>query len=170
MKSLSHVRLFATPWTVAHQAPLSTGFSRQEYCSELPFPSPGDLPYPGTEPRSPTLQADSLASKPLRQPASSVPCPLSFSQWFLSTLASAFPVLHVQSLHCTPAARPFSGAELYTAQPSHPSSQQLWVPYRLQVVPTPLAWEPTWRTLALSFLWDPKPHTGPGSTMPPLPC
>ena len=47
MKSLSHVRLFATPWTVAHQAPLSMGFSRQEYCSGLPFPSPGYLPDQG---------------------------------------------------------------------------------------------------------------------------
>ena len=47
LKSLSHVRLFATPRTVAHKAPLSTGFSRQEYWSGLPFPSPGDLPNPG---------------------------------------------------------------------------------------------------------------------------
>ena len=46
---------FATPWTVAHQAPLSMGFSRQEYWSGLPFPSPGDLPDSGIEPRSPTL-------------------------------------------------------------------------------------------------------------------
>ena len=50
----------ATPWTVAHQAPLSMGFSRQEYWSGLPFPSPGDLPNPGIEPKSPALQADSL--------------------------------------------------------------------------------------------------------------
>ena len=47
VKSLSRVRLFATPWTVAHQAPLSMGFSRQEYWSGLPFPSPGNLPNPG---------------------------------------------------------------------------------------------------------------------------
>ena len=53
----SHVQLFATSWTVAHQAPLSFGFSRQEYWSGLPFPSPGDLPYPGTEPGSPTFPA-----------------------------------------------------------------------------------------------------------------
>ena len=46
------------PWTVAHKAPLSMGFSRQEYWSGLPFPSPGDLPDPGIKPRSPTLQAD----------------------------------------------------------------------------------------------------------------
>ena len=49
-RSLSHVRLFATPWTVARQAPLSMGFSRQEYWSGLPCPPPGDLPYPGIEP------------------------------------------------------------------------------------------------------------------------
>ena len=55
VKSLSRVRLFATPWTVAHQTPLSMGFSRQESWSGLPFPSPGDLPNPGIEPRSPTL-------------------------------------------------------------------------------------------------------------------
>ena len=60
---LGPVWLFATPWTVAHQAPLSMGFSRQEYWSGLPFPSPGDLPNPGIEPASlasPALQADSL--------------------------------------------------------------------------------------------------------------
>ena len=49
-----------TPWTVAHQAPLSKGFSMQEYWSGLPFPSPGDLPNRGVEPRSSALQADSL--------------------------------------------------------------------------------------------------------------
>ena len=52
-----------TPWTVAHQAPLSMKFSRQEYWSGLPFPSPGDLPDPGSEPRSPTLHADTLLSE-----------------------------------------------------------------------------------------------------------
>ena len=58
VKLLSHVWLFATPWTVAHQAPPYLGFSRQEYWSGLPFPSPGDLPNPGIEPRSPTLQVE----------------------------------------------------------------------------------------------------------------
>ena len=62
--ALSHVQHFATPWTVAHQAPLSTGFSRQEYWSRLPFSSPGDLPDPGIEPRSPTSRADALTSEP----------------------------------------------------------------------------------------------------------
>ena len=52
-----------TPWTAARQAPLSVGFSRQEYWSGLPFPSPGDLPDPGIKPSSPTLQADSLSSE-----------------------------------------------------------------------------------------------------------
>ena len=65
VKSLSRVRLLATPWTVAHQAPPSTGFSRQQYWSGLPFPSPGDLPDPGIEPRSPALQADALTSEPV---------------------------------------------------------------------------------------------------------
>ena len=52
-----------TPWTVARQVPLSMGFSRQEYWSGLPFPSPGDCPDPGIEPRSPALQADSLPTE-----------------------------------------------------------------------------------------------------------
>ena len=64
MKSLSRVQLCVTPWTVAYQASLSMGFSRQEYQSGLPFPSPGDLPDPGIEPRSPALQADTLPSEP----------------------------------------------------------------------------------------------------------
>ena len=57
LSRFSRVRLFATPWNVAHQAPPFMGFSRQEYWSGLPFPS-GDLPDPGIEPRSPALQAD----------------------------------------------------------------------------------------------------------------
>ena len=64
MKSLSRVQLFGTPWTVARQAPLSMGFSRQESWSGLPFPSPGDRPNPGIEPGSPALQADALSSEP----------------------------------------------------------------------------------------------------------
>ena len=56
------------PWIVAHQAPLSMEFFRQEYCSGLAFPSPGDLPHPGTESRSPALQADSLPTEPPGKP------------------------------------------------------------------------------------------------------
>ena len=66
--SLSRVQLFATPWTVAQQAPPSMKFSRQGYWSGLPFPSPGDLPDPGIEPGSPALQADALPSEPPRKP------------------------------------------------------------------------------------------------------
>ena len=57
-----------TPWTVAHKAPLSMEFSRQEYWNELPFPSPENLPDLGMEPRSPTLHADSLPSDPPGKP------------------------------------------------------------------------------------------------------
>ena len=70
---LSHVRFFATPRTIARQAPLPMGFPRREYWSGLPFP-PGDLPNPGIEPRSPALQADFLPSEPPRKPVKSVKC------------------------------------------------------------------------------------------------
>ena len=79
VKSLSRVRLFASPWTVAYQASPSMGFSRQEFCSGLPFPSPGDLPVPGIEPGSPALEADALTSeppgKPKKEPGRSVKAP-----------------------------------------------------------------------------------------------
>ena len=65
---LSRVGLFATPWTVAHQAPQSMEFSRQEYWSGLPFPSPGDLPNPGIKPGSPALKAGTLPSEPPGKP------------------------------------------------------------------------------------------------------
>ena len=79
VKSLNRVRLLATPWTAAYQAPPSMGFSRQEYWSGvplpsprvpewLPFSSPGDSPDPGMEPRSPALQADALPSDPQGKP------------------------------------------------------------------------------------------------------
>ena len=68
VKSLSRLRLFVTPLTVAYQAPPSIGFSRQEYWSGLPLPSPGNLPHPGIEPGSPALQADALPSEPSRKP------------------------------------------------------------------------------------------------------
>ena len=69
VKLLSGVQLFVSPWTVAHVAPSSMGFSRQEYWSGLPFFSPGDLPDPGIELRSPRLQADSLLSEPPGNPS-----------------------------------------------------------------------------------------------------
>ena len=69
MKLLSHVRLFSNPQAVAHQAPPSMEFSRQEYWSGLPFPSPGDRPDLEIQPRSPALHTDSLTSElPGKQP------------------------------------------------------------------------------------------------------
>ena len=80
---------FVTPWTVARQAPLSTGFSREEYWSGLPFPSSRDLPdpgiksrSPGIKPRSPELQADSLPSEPLEKPLKDIYKP---ANYFLKT-------------------------------------------------------------------------------------
>ena len=74
MKLLSGVRLFGTPWSVAYKAPLSMEFPRQEYWSGLPLPSPGHLPHPGIEPRSPALQADYLLSEPPGKPRYMVRC------------------------------------------------------------------------------------------------
>ena len=68
VRSLSRVQLFVIPWAIACKAPLSMGFSRQEHWSGLPFPSPGDLRELGIEPRSPTLQADSVPSEPPGKP------------------------------------------------------------------------------------------------------
>ena len=79
VKSLSRVWLFATPWTAARQAPLFMGFSRQEYWSGLPFPSPGDFPNPGIKPGSPALQADASSFEPPGKPIvfnPILPCPL----------------------------------------------------------------------------------------------
>ena len=67
-QSLSCVRLFLTPQTIAHQAPLSMGFFRQEYWSGLPFPFPGELPDPGIKPGSPVIWADALQSEPPGKP------------------------------------------------------------------------------------------------------
>ena len=69
LSCFSRVQLFATPWTVAYQPPLSMGFSRQRYWSGLPFPSLGDLPNPRIEPGSHTLQADASLSEPPGKPS-----------------------------------------------------------------------------------------------------
>ena len=68
VQSFSHVQLFATPWTVACQASPPMGFSKQEYWSGLPFPSPGDLPDPGIEPTFPAWQVHSLTLNHLGSP------------------------------------------------------------------------------------------------------
>ena len=67
-QSLSRLWLFATPWTVARQAPLCMGFPRQEYWSRLPFPPPGDLPVPGIEPTYPALTGRFFATEPPGKP------------------------------------------------------------------------------------------------------
>ena len=119
MKTPSHVRLFVTPWTVAYKAPPSMGFSRQEYWSGLPLPSPGDLPDPGIELRSPALQKDSVPAEPQGKPrilervpipspadlpdpgikpgspalqADSLPAELSYIAYFLSMYLLVFPI------------------------------------------------------------------------------
>ena len=104
MKLLCSVRLFATPWTVARQAPLSMGFSRQEYWSGLPFPSPGDPPNPGIEPRSPELQADAVSSEPPGKQEDRLLCP-----WdspgkntgvdLLSLFQGIFPWTHISDVY-----------------------------------------------------------------------
>ena len=68
LSHFSHVGLFATPWTAAYQAPLSMGFSGQEYWSGLPFPSPGDLPHLGIEPMSPALAGSFFTTEPQGKP------------------------------------------------------------------------------------------------------
>ena len=77
---LSCVWLFASPRTVARQAPLSMGFPRQEYCSELPFPSSGDLPDPGIEPTSPTLASSCFTTEPLEKPSETYRVTIIFKQ------------------------------------------------------------------------------------------
>ena len=79
--SFSCVRLLATPWTAAHQAPPSMGFYRQEYWSGSPFPSPGDLPDPGIEPVSPTLQAVSCITGGFFTEAPGKPVPIPRLYW-----------------------------------------------------------------------------------------
>ena len=84
VQSLSHVQLFVTPQTVAHQAPLSMGLSRQEYWSELPFPHPRDFPNPGIKPMSavsPTLVGRFFTAEPPGKPSDS-PCFLQFQPEF----------------------------------------------------------------------------------------
>ena len=92
VKSLSHVRLFETPWTVAYEAPPSMGFSMQECWSGLPFPSPGGLPDPGIEPRSPTLHTDVLPSELRRKPLGTVWVPLFCSDHFPNSVTRRYTI------------------------------------------------------------------------------
>ena len=128
------VRLFGTPWTVAHQAPLSMGFSRQENCSGLPFPSPGDLPGPGIEPvslMSPALQAGSSPQVPPGKPLLPTCCvpkyPLIQELWDLSDLSG----LPLYPTHCLPES-PWAGR----TQPHSRKKTILFLP-PLPVLPIP---------------------------------
>ena len=94
-------RLFATPWTVARQAPLSMEFSRQEYQSALPFPSPQDLPNPGIQPGSPgsrTLQADSLLSEPPGKLRINIPSTMPHKETLLLNTPQITPVWFCRTL------------------------------------------------------------------------
>ena len=97
LSHFSNVRLFVTLWTVAHQAPLSMGFSRQEYWSGLPCCPPGDLPNPGTEPRSPTLQ-NSLPSEPPGKPKNTGVGSLSLLQGNFPNQESNWGLLHCRQI------------------------------------------------------------------------
>ena len=96
VKSLSRVRLFVIPWTVAYQVPPSMGFSWQEYWSGLPFPSPEDLPNPGIEPGSLAFQVDTLTSEP------AWPCPIVANIFLIlipiSMLIPVFTLILISSL------------------------------------------------------------------------
>ena len=107
------VQLFATPWTVAHQAPLSVGFPRQEYWSALPCPPPGDLPDPGMEPvspASPALAGGFFTPEPPRKPVSTNP----------SAHSSTYTLVH----HPPPSLNHPSTHPPQTCPPRHPGSQQ----------------------------------------------
>ena len=92
------VRLFATLWTVAHKDPPSMGFSKQEYWSGLPFPSPGDLPNPGIKPRSSTLQADSLPAEPQGKSKNTGVSSLSLLQGIFPTRELNWRLLHCRQI------------------------------------------------------------------------
>ena len=101
----------ATPWTLALQAPLSVGFSKQKYWSGLPVPSPGDLSNPGIKPRSPTLQAASLPSKPPGKPS-----PYK-QQRLIPSQNNSWPSNNAQMI---------ANAALTINSPAHSASSQEW--------------------------------------------
>ena len=96
-----------TPWIVACQAPLSMGFSKQEYWSGLPFPPPGDLPSPEIEPRSLTLQMDSLPSEPPGKPKNTGVGSLSLLQEIFPGIQPGSPALKVDSLPAELLGKPY---------------------------------------------------------------
>ena len=108
VKSLSHVRLFVTPWTVAYQAPLSMGFSRQGYWSGVLFPSPGHLPNPGIEPKPSTLQVDSLPPETAGKPNWSSDIYL-----LMSLLSNSFCFIQTETLRIYLCQKPLTCSSLY---------------------------------------------------------
>ena len=93
------MQLFTTPWTIAHQVPLSMEFYRKEYCSRVPFPTPGDLPNPRIKPISPALQADSLLSEPSGKPKNTGVGSLTLLQGIFPIQESNQDLLHRRQIH-----------------------------------------------------------------------
>ena len=134
--SLCHVWLCATPWTVAHKAPLSMELSRQEYWSWLPFPSPWNLPDPGIECRSSTLKADSLPREPPGKPEPY------FSSVQFSSVAQSCPTLCDPMNHSTP------GLPVHHQLPEFTQTHVHWVSDAIQpshplLSPSPPALSPS---------------------------
>ena len=134
---LSRVQLFATPWSVGHQAPLSMGFSRQEYWSGLPFPPPGYLPKPGSKPTSlasPALQVDSLPLYHLGSPITPLrPWILLMTWvtilWVPLTRHCTKLLIHSTSSHADSSCLPFSCKPLLSYQ-----NFLMWSPFCLEIV------------------------------------
>ena len=126
LSHFSRAQLFVTPWTVAHQSPLSMGFSRQEYWSELPFPSPGALPDPGVEPRSPALQADSLLVEPLKSMYRAVKNPTAMQETQVPSLDQEDPLEKGMVTHSSTLAWRIP----WTEEPGRlqPEGQKSWAP------------------------------------------
>ena len=128
LSPFSRVQLSATLWLIAHQAPLSKGFSRQEYWSGLLCPPPGDLPHPGIKPRSPALQGDSLLPDPPGKTKNIGVGSLSLLQWSFLTQE-----LNRGPLHCR------------------------WILYQLDYQGSPTRGLPTWKSAHPSVRWSPSP-------------
>ena len=134
MKSLSHVQLFATPWTVAHQVPPSRKFSKQEYWNGWPFPSPGELPDPRIKPGSLALQAGALPSEPTGKPKLCKPMLISLGTrrlhstwWAMLFIQWATPLIsprcHVNCDPLTPTMQTAQPDELHSGKTLHDTSE-----------------------------------------------
>ena len=156
---LSCIRLFATPWAVAHQAPLSMGFSRQEYWSGLPFASPGDLSQPGIEPAFPELTGRFFTSEPLGKPSYTHNHTHTHSFRFFFWGSPSY--IHTQTHTHTYSFRLFLGKpQLHTHRDTHACTHtysQILFPYRLlqdTEFPVLHSLDNTWQSNTGEFLWD----------------